>query len=100
MRDTIRTTVVLSRDLVEAVDEIVGPRHRSEYVEEAVAEKVRRDRQLAALRDATGVLDPADYPHWATPEQTSAWVRTLRREADARSMTKLRRRQAHDPASA
>jgi hypothetical protein len=99
LKATIRTTVVLSRDLVEAVDRLVGARRRSRYVEEAVAERLRRDHQMQALEDAAGVLDPADYPHWATPEQTSAWVRALRREGDAQSMAKLRDEQDHAPPS-
>ena len=100
MRESLRTTVVLSRELVKAVDQIVGARRRSQYVEEAVAERVRRDRQLTALRDPDGALNPDDYRHWATPGKTSVWVRSLRRAADAHSREKVRRRADHDPASA
>ncbi|MCX6020539.1 MAG: glycosyltransferase family 4 protein [Chloroflexi bacterium] len=35
--------------------------------------------QEAALKRSAGVLDVRDYPEWATPEKTSAWVREMRR---------------------
>lgn len=39
MKETVRTHVVLPRDLVEAVDTLVGKRTRSEFVEQALREK-------------------------------------------------------------
>ncbi|MDO8671147.1 MAG: hypothetical protein Q7O66_06910 [Dehalococcoidia bacterium] len=30
------------------------------------------------MKKAAGCIDIADYPEWATPEKTSAWVRELR----------------------
>jgi hypothetical protein len=89
--ETIRTHVVLPRELVEAVDQIVGSRRRSQYVEEALIERVKRDQQRRVLREMaeTGsVLSDEVYPYWSTPERTSAWVRQLRREADERAMRK------------
>jgi metal-responsive CopG/Arc/MetJ family transcriptional regulator len=97
MKETVRTTVVLSRDLVAAIDRIAGARRRSEYVEEAVADRVRRDQQLQALREAAGVLNPADYPDWETPEKTSAWVHRRRRDEDAHSMNKAHGDRDYDP---
>jgi len=101
MEELVRTHVLLPRPLVEAVDQLVGQRRRSRFVEDAVAEKMVRERQrqaLRALKDGSGALNPADYPHWATPEQTSQWVHDLRRQADAQTTRKLRR--THDTPSA
>ena len=91
VKATIRTHVVLPRELVEAVDRIVGSRRRSQYVQEAVSEKLLRDRQRAALDRYAGILDPAAHPEWATPAQSSAWVRELRTQAEERTARKLAR---------
>lgn len=92
MEEMVRAHVLLPRPLVEAVDQLVGQRRRSRFVEEAVEEKMTRERQrqaLRALKERGGVLNAADYPHWATPEQTSAWVHDLRRQADEHAMRKV-----------
>jgi hypothetical protein len=99
MKETIRTHVVLPKRLVSAVDGLVGQRHRSRYVEEAVEAKLQHDQQVSALSELTaagGVLDRASHPEWATPEQTSAWVRQLRQEADEHTMRKIARTPSHD----
>ena len=88
-KDDIRTHIVLPRQVVEDVDRLVGHRRRSQFVVDAVCEKLRR-AQLAAALDATvGILADADIPHWASPEQTSTWVRELRQDADAATARKL-----------
>lgn len=74
----VRTHVLLPRDLIEGVDEIVGPRHRSEFIAEALEEKLAHSRLRAAMREAAGSLNLADYPEWSTPEKVSAWVHDLR----------------------
>ncbi len=40
----MRTHVILPDDLVEGVDKLVGKRKRSRFVEEAVLEKLKRER--------------------------------------------------------
>lgn len=80
----MRAHVVMPPELVEEVDEIVGRRERSEFLTKAVADKLRRQRLLAAAEAAMGSLKDVDIPGWETPESTSEWVRALRREADER----------------
>lgn len=80
----MRAHVVMPPELVEEVDEIVGKRERSEFLTEAVADKLRRQQPLAAAEAAMGSLKDIDIPGWETPESTSEWVRALRREADER----------------
>jgi metal-responsive CopG/Arc/MetJ family transcriptional regulator len=87
----VRTHVVLPKELLEAVDELVGPRKRSAFIAEAVEALVARERLGKALEEATGFLAAEDYPEWETPEKISAWVRELRREADESTERKLRR---------
>ena len=57
---------------------------------EAVEEKLRRETLSAALAATAGALKDAEIPHWATPEETSAWVRDLRREDDSATDEKLK----------
>jgi len=67
-----RTHVVLPEDLVNEVDRIAGKRKRSEFVEAALREKLSREALAAASAETAGVLNPADYPKWQTPEAVSA----------------------------
>ncbi len=46
---TTRTHIVIPTRLLEQLDELVGPRHRSEFITEAVAESVMRSGRRAAL---------------------------------------------------
>jgi predicted transcriptional regulator len=89
-KEDFRTHIVLPRAVVDDVDRLVGHRRRSQFMTEAVQEKLRREKLAAALAATAGVLKDADIPHWATPEETSAWVRELRQEDDAVTAEKLR----------
>lgn len=86
---TIRTHVVLPKELVAEVDELVGQRKRSAYIAAAVEARVAHDRFGKALKEAAGALANGGPPEWSTPEGTSAWVRKLRetdREIDYRDL--------------
>jgi len=74
-----RAHIVMPAELIEAVDAQVGPRGRSQFVQEAVAEKLRRQRILADLDEMAGSLANVDIPGWETPEAAAEWVRALRR---------------------
>ena len=80
----MRTHVVLPEELVKAVDALAGKGKRSRFVEEAVRDKLKKERLLAALKDSAGTLSGEDHSHWETPEQVASWVRELRRESDQR----------------
>jgi metal-responsive CopG/Arc/MetJ family transcriptional regulator len=83
MKETIRTHVVLIRDLVDSVESLAGIRTRSKFVEEALRAKVARERLGKALAEAAGSLSLADHPEWSTPQKVSAWIHNLRSEANA-----------------
>jgi metal-responsive CopG/Arc/MetJ family transcriptional regulator len=74
----MRTNLTLPDDLMRQVDELAGPRGRSRYVAEAVAQRVRRDRLGKAINDSAGVLKGT--PHEMSREQVTAWVDDLRTE--------------------
>lgn len=74
-----RAHVVMSDDLLNAIDEVVGKRGRSRFLEEAAREKLERVELAEALRATAGILKEADYPHWRDAETTAEWVRRVRR---------------------
>ena len=80
----MRTHLILPEDLVNRIDEVVGKRKRSRFVEEAVREKLRKETLLSALEQTAGVLAKDDCSEWATPGGSAAWVRDLRRRNDER----------------
>jgi metal-responsive CopG/Arc/MetJ family transcriptional regulator len=91
--ETIRTHIVFPRDLVDAVDDLVGQRKRSAFVAEAVAEKLQREQLGRALAETAGSLAAEDYPEWETGEKISAWVRKMRdfdSEATDRKLARFR----------
>ena len=77
---TLRTNLLLPKELVDEVDRFAGPRGRSRYVAEALADRLRRDRLREVVEATAGALRGSDYPHWKTSEDVVAWVRRLRAE--------------------
>jgi len=73
-----RTNLTLPEDLLREVDDIAGPRGRSRYVAEAVAQRVRRDKLGQALRKTAGVV--AGTPRAMSRREVSAWIERLRSE--------------------
>jgi metal-responsive CopG/Arc/MetJ family transcriptional regulator len=73
-----RTNLTLPEDLLREVDNLAGPRGRSRYVAEAVAQRVRRDKLGRAIRDTAGIL--AGNPDQMSREAVSAWIDELRSE--------------------
>lgn len=74
-----RTNLTLPVDLLRQVDEIAGPRGRSRYVAEAVAQRVKRDRLGRAIEASFGSLVPKGGRPM-TREEVSAWIDELRSE--------------------
>jgi hypothetical protein len=74
-----RTHVILSDEVIAAIDDRVGERGRSRFLEEAAREKLERLELEAAIRDGAGLLKEKDYPHWRDTSTVQEWVRTSRR---------------------
>jgi hypothetical protein len=83
-KEAVRTHVVLPKELVQELDELVGPRHRSEFIAEAAKEKLDRLKRLRAFEEFAGSLADVDIPGWETPEAAAEWVRASRRLANER----------------
>ena len=73
-----RTNLTLPEDLLAAVDELAGPRGRSRYVAEAVAQRVKRDKLGKAIRETAGIM--VGSPGWMSPDEVVRWVDFLRSE--------------------
>ena len=80
----MRTHLILSEELVKRVDNLVGKRKRSRFVEEAVGEKLRREAVIDALKQTAGMLSAEEHPEWKTPEKVANWVRESRRRDEKR----------------
>lgn len=78
VRMTVRTNLLLPKDLVDEVDHFAGPRGRSRYVAEALADRLRRDRLREAVKATAGAW--RDHPLFPTSEAVVAWVRERRAE--------------------
>ncbi len=73
-----RTNVTIPADLMAKVDELAGPRGRSRYVAEAVAQRVRRDELGRAIAETAGAM--VGKPGWMGPDEVARWVEELRSE--------------------
>lgn len=74
-----RTHVVMSDEVLEAIDEVAGQRGRSHFLEEAAREKLERMALEESLAATAGIARDSDYPHWRDRRAAAAWVRKTRR---------------------
>jgi Arc/MetJ family transcription regulator len=77
-RPLTRTNVTLPAALLAEVDRYAGPRGRSRYVADAVAQRVRRDALGAAIAGTAGAM--RGRPGAMSPDEVTAWVDALRSE--------------------
>ena len=80
----MRTHILISEPLVEAIDRLVGRRGRSTFFAEAAERELARRILAETASEAAGALAEHDIPGWDTPEMAADWVRALRREDEKR----------------
>ena len=73
----MRVHIYLDDDLVEAIDEHVGPRERSSYIADAVKKQLDSDRRWRKIESAFGTI--SDEGHIWDPDPAK-WVHESRRE--------------------
>jgi hypothetical protein len=64
--------------LLDQIDCLVGKRKRSQFIVEALEERLRRERLRGAAARFAGSIKEGEVPEWDTPESAYAWVRALR----------------------
>jgi Arc/MetJ-type ribon-helix-helix transcriptional regulator len=89
---TMRTHVVIPKELVDSIDELVGRRSRSKFLTEAAEEKLRRLRLARAAAKVVGSLAGRSTPGWESSEAAAKWVSDSRRADDERLKDLLGRR--------
>jgi hypothetical protein len=78
-----RTHVVLDDAVIDAIDQLVGQRGRSRFLEDAARERLQRLDLDHALVSTAGVLKDEDYPEFKDQASINSWVRAQRRSAEA-----------------
>jgi hypothetical protein len=78
--DRRRAHVVLPADLLPEIDERVGQRHRSEFIQEAIENELQRRRRVEAFERVVGSIADGENPDWETRETTAEWLTELREE--------------------
>jgi len=74
------TNLSLPVDLVDAVDAVAGRRNRSAFVEQAIRDRLRREKLRIGMERAFGAWKLQDYAEFTTSEDVVRWVRELRAE--------------------
>jgi len=75
--------VILSDEVITAIDTRVGERGRSRFLEEAAREKLERLELQQALASTAGVVRSKDYPEFEDQDSINDWVRAQRRTEEA-----------------
>jgi hypothetical protein len=78
-----RAHVVVPGDLLREIDSRVSQRKRSEFIQEAIEEKLNRLRRVEAFERVVGSVADGDIPEWETRESTSEWLCALRQDREA-----------------
>ena len=80
---TLRTHIQMPAGLAKDIDELVGPRGRSNFLVETAAKEVRRRKLLAFLASDEPAWRDEDHPD-LVELGTAEWVRSLRNEPSVR----------------
>jgi hypothetical protein len=70
--------LVLSREILEAVDQIAGKRRRSLFIAQATQEKLERERFLKILEETEGAWSDKKHPELRTNKDVEKYVREKR----------------------
>ena len=82
--ESLRTHVVIPKEIVESIDRTVGRRARSRFLAEAAQEKLAKLRRERAFERVAGSLRNVAIPGWETSESAAEWVSASRQADDER----------------
>jgi Arc/MetJ-type ribon-helix-helix transcriptional regulator len=86
---TVRTHVVLPAELVRQIDDLVGKRKRSAFIEDAAEDRVKREQLRKALEATAGALKGKLPPEWEAPGGAAAWVHRNRQQDRRNAIQKM-----------
>jgi len=78
-----RTHVILEDEVIGAIDQLVGQRGRSRFLEAAAKEKLERLALDKVLVSTAGILKDEDYPEFKDQASINEWVRAQRGTEEA-----------------
>jgi Arc/MetJ-type ribon-helix-helix transcriptional regulator len=76
----VRTNITLPAELLDQIDQVVGPRGRSSYIAEMIAKQVRRDLQKKVFEETFGAM--IGKPGWMNADEALAFAKELRASWD------------------
>lgn len=88
--ETLKTNVVLPKDLVEHIDEVAGRRRRSEFLTQAAQEKLARVRFEKAAAKAFGAWKDEDHPDLVTDKDMESYLYGIRKATSQRIQERLK----------
>ncbi len=82
--NTVRTNITFPKDLLLAVDRLVGEGKRSAFLAESVREHLSKIRFAEVAKDSVGIFNPKDYPHFSTSKKVRSYIRSYRNKNSTR----------------
>jgi hypothetical protein len=79
-----RTHVIVSDEVMQAIDARVGQRGRSRFIEEAAREKLQRLGLEESLQATSGMRGDSVRSEWADRRSSRDWVQSTRRSESER----------------
>lgn len=76
--DVQKITVVLPRALLARLEEHVVPRQRSQFIVQAIQDRLALEEQMAALDESAGAWTEANHSDLRTGEDIDRWLTGLR----------------------
>jgi predicted transcriptional regulator len=73
-----KITISLPVDLVSRLNALVASRRRSQFIAQAIEERLAIEEQTAALEESAGAWSAENHPDLDRPEAVDRWVRELR----------------------
>jgi hypothetical protein len=89
MVGTQRAHILIPGDLLQEIDDLVGPRGRSAFLLETARQEVQRRKLLRFLESEQLAWKTEDHPELAAG--TTTWVRQLRKQSEGRGAEGKRR---------
>lgn len=82
--NTVRTNITFPKDLLLAVDRLVGEGKRSAFLAESVRKHLNQINFAKVARESVGILDSKAYPHFSTSKKVRSYIRSFRKSNDSR----------------